>query len=85
MRELKNIVERALIESEGREIQPFHLYFLQQDASRTASDGAGGLPPGLPQDLDQAVAQANGNISEAAQLLNTNRNRIYRILDQEKE
>ncbi|MSR84630.1 MAG: hypothetical protein EXS58_17215 [Candidatus Latescibacteria bacterium] len=30
-----------------------------------------------------AIAQAGGNISEAARLLNTNRNPIYRILDQE--
>ncbi|MBI2505733.1 MAG: sigma-54-dependent Fis family transcriptional regulator [Candidatus Latescibacteria bacterium] len=91
VRELKNLIERALIESRGEEIQVRHLHF-------AVAEGSNLIPPALfdsALDLDQAaaqaelwvvkraVAQAGGNISEAARLLNTNRNRIYRILDQE--
>ena len=96
VRELKNVVERALIESDGEAIQPYHLYFLPDEMPDTAALDSAAMPSGLPLDLDQAaeraklwvvksaIAQSNGNISEAAQLLGTNRNRIYRILDQEK-
>jgi DNA-binding NtrC family response regulator len=95
VRELKNIVERALIESKGQEIQVHHLHFAPK-----VGDGPPALVSNLPVadlplDLEGAaaraelwvvtrvVAQAGGNVSEAARLLNTNRNRIYRILDQE--
>ena len=96
VRELKNIVERALIESGGAEIRPYHLYFLPevapQEKAATATTTADALPADLPLNLEQAefwlikraIAQANGNISEAARLLGTNRNRIYRALAQDE-
>ena len=96
VRELKNIVERALIESAGEAIHAHHLHFLPDELSEVSGSGAAALPQGLPLDLDRAaeraklwvvksaIAQTNGNISEAAHLLGTNRNRIYRVLDQEK-
>ena len=88
VRELKNIIERAMIESRGGEIEPDHLHFLggKSGADVNASSD-------LPMDLDAAEREANrrvvaqamekcgGNISEAARLLGTTRNRIYRIMN----
>lgn len=96
VRELKNVIERALIESRGRQILPRHLHFQVQ--------GGGAEPPvfgspthaEVPLDLDEAVTQTellvvrraieqcDGNVSAATRLLGTNRNRVYRILEQGK-
>ncbi|ETX04838.1 MAG: hypothetical protein ETSY2_26495 [Candidatus Entotheonella gemina] len=85
VRELKNVMERALIEISGSDIQPHHLHFLGESISRNAP------VPDLPLDLEEAerwvikraLARCNGNVSEAARLLGTNRNRIYRALNHE--
>jgi len=97
VRELKNIIERAVIECREGSIQPHHLHFIPQVGS-PASTARATLPLSeLPADLDAAVSQVeltvvkraldrtSGNIAEAARLLGTNRNRIYRVLDQEKQ
>ena len=90
VRELKNVIERALIESGDEEIRPEYLHF--PSAATSAPDGR----LELPLDLDRAIAEAelwvvkralessDGNVSAATRLLGTNRNRIYRILGQEK-
>ena len=101
VRELKNILERALIESRGGEIRPVHLHFLPGVGDNPAT-----VPPDvgstvdaaaskteLPLNLEQAellvikraIARCDGNISEAARLLGTNRNRIYRALAQDED
>ena len=98
MRELKNIIERALIESGGAEIRPHHLHFLSREKSDSASTSSlTSALPGLPMDLDEAarqaerwvveqvLKQADGNLSEAARLLGTSRNTIYRIMNNPKE
>jgi DNA-binding NtrC family response regulator len=100
VRELKNIIERALLESRGGPVRGHHLHLLGAlDAgSGTAPVAAAGVGSDeLPDDLDAAVARierlvlhraldrTGGNIAEAARLLNTNRNRVYRILEQERE
>jgi DNA-binding NtrC family response regulator len=93
VRELKNIIERALIESSGGEIRPQHLHF-QPEAGRTSSPVTVEVSDSeIPLDLEQAelwlirraIARAGGNISEAARLLGTNRTRIYRALAQEED
>ena len=96
VREMKNIMERALIESGGAEIRPYHLYFLPEvtpEKSRLSSPAAAQSgAPEIPLNLEaaelwnvkRAIARASGNISEAARLLGTNRNRIYRALAQEE-
>ena len=94
VRELKNIIERALIESGGGEIEPHHLHFVSGETGGSSSDrSVSPALPGLPMDLDgaarlaerwvveQAMAQAGGNLSEAARLLGTSRNKIYRIIN----
>lgn len=94
VRELKNIVERALLESGDEPIRPSVLRFPSVPATQVAVSN-GEAPQELPMDLDRAAERAKlwvvksalgrtqGNITEAANLLDTNRNRIYRILGQE--
>ena len=101
VRELKNIVERALIESRGGEIAPDNLHFLS-DVTHDAATDSGGVVAStadeettaadLPLNLERAeqlvikraIAHCDGNISEAARILGTNRNRIYRALADEE-
>ena len=88
VRELKNIVERALIESGGADIGAEHLRLTGQRSHTAAS-----VEPGLTIDelplnfaeaetmlIERAVARAGGNISKAARLLGIDRNKIYRKL-----
>jgi DNA-binding NtrC family response regulator len=91
VRELKNAVERALIESGGGVIRPQHLKLAPPVSGGTVTSGLD-----LPMDIDEAAIAAEiwvvrralgkvgGNVSEAARLLGTNRNKIYRVLGQEK-
>ncbi len=91
VRELKNLMERALIKSRGGEIRPEHLE-LEQPAAASAPTSW----PDLPLDLDQALelaeeevvrrvlAQTGQNVAAAARLLGTNRPRIYRTLERLK-
>ena len=94
VRELKNTVERALIESGGGEICPEHLH-LVRILPEIATEGHPAADPRaaaaeLPLDLRQAedllieraLEQTAGNIAAAARLLGTNRPRIYRFLRQ---
>lgn len=95
VRELRNIIERALIESEGREIGVAHLHLSRGSATAvTARKGEETAHPvtsvdgGMPLNLDEAedlliqraLAQTGGNIAEAARLLGIHRTRIYRKL-----
>lgn len=89
IRELKNILERALIESGGTEIRPEHLHFFKpaRAAPRTAPDpeaAVDDLPLNLKQAEDflikRALDRTHGNIAAAARLLGTNRTRIYNFL-----
>ena len=96
VRELKNITERALMESGGAEIQLHHLNFGTVPSSDTISPSSA-RPGDLPLNLEQATAQAqlwviqraveqsDGNVSEAARLLGTNRNKIYWVLGQKEQ
>lgn len=54
VRELRNLVERALIESGGGEIQPVHLHFVFSPARRESSSG-GGQDPGSASGPDSAT------------------------------
>ena len=95
VRELKNLIEGALLESGGNEICPEHLRFVSLGATPAipaASPAATASScTDLPLNLDQAerlliqraVAQAGGNVSKAAELLGVNRARIYRTMAEE--
>lgn len=93
VRELKNVIERALIESGGREIRPAHLCLFAPTETPGVSQStalAHGSLNDLPLNLEQAelalvkraLEQAAGNVSKAAELLGVNRTRIYRLLPQ---
>jgi len=89
VRELKNIIERALIESRGGDVEADHLHFAP--AGRSSQPTATTPVPEVPLDLDLAVRQAetrvleraleitDGNLTKAATLLGTTRNRLYRV------
>jgi len=97
VRELKNMIERALIQSGGGEIRPEHLYARASVSSPEGSADAetAGMEPGsrVPLNLkeaeamliQQALEQAEGNMSEAARLLGIGRKTLYRKLASEKE
>jgi DNA-binding NtrC family response regulator len=96
VRELKNIMERALIESGGGEIQAAHLHLLRRPAAIPALPESGPraeLTAALPLNLaaaedlliQRALKETNGNIADAARLLGVHRTRIYRKLAQEEQ
>lgn len=88
VRELKNVIERALIESGGGPIQQRHIHLLEAVPQRQCSANVGGSSSAetIPLNLDaaeqlliqRALNQAGGNVAEAARLLGVNRSRIYR-------
>jgi DNA-binding NtrC family response regulator len=95
IRELKNVIERALIECDGREIEPEHLQLRMgrgvRAAAPTRSEESIGISrPDLPLNLartedlliQRALKEAGGNIAEAARMLGIHRTRIYRKLAQ---
>jgi DNA-binding NtrC family response regulator len=90
VRELKNIIERALIECGGREIAPEHLALparvlpkLSADAV-VAATGLGELPLNLQAAekflIERALGLCNGSVASAARMLGIPRMRIYRRL-----
>jgi DNA-binding NtrC family response regulator len=90
IRELKNIIERALIQCEGSTILPVHIT-LARPQTPNAPDEAGqqtfqDLPLNLKDAentlIRRALEQSHGNIAAAARLLGTNRPRIYSFLKQ---
>ena len=95
IRELKNIIERALIASGGEIILPEHLHLLRGTAmsgtpvNAVAKKAATAkLPLNLAEAeevlIQRALDETGGNIAEAARLLGVHRTRIYRKLAQEE-
>jgi DNA-binding NtrC family response regulator len=92
VRELKNVVERALIASGGRAIRREHIQLPNAalPAAGSAAPAAKVSATELPLNLDdaeqaliqRALEQTGGNIAEAARLLGVNRSRIYRRFPQ---
>lgn len=91
VRELKSIIERALIESRGQTIEPCHLLLVNPErrpSPLTDPANDNNLAESLPYNLEQAevelvrraMEKENGNVSKAAQLMGINRTKIYRIL-----
>jgi DNA-binding NtrC family response regulator len=95
IRELKNIIERALIESGGETILPEHFHLLRVAGGMVRptngaakKDFASALPLNLAEAeevlIQRALDETGGNIAEAARLLGVHRTRIYRKLAQEE-
>ena len=92
VRELKNIIEHALIVSEGAAIQPEHLRFLFAHRGVSALPGTeNGVPDSLParvegmfaerEQIQDALVANGGNIAKAARQLGLSRRTLYRRLE----
>ena len=92
VRELRNIIEHALIVSEGAAIQPEHLRFLFSHRGVSALPGTeNGVPDSPPAPVEGMFAEreqirhvlvANGgNIAKTARHLGLNRRTLYRRLE----
>ncbi|MBI1929886.1 sigma-54-dependent Fis family transcriptional regulator [Candidatus Poribacteria bacterium] len=92
VRELKNIIERALIESAGGDIQPKHLHFpharatpsaTPPDSEEIAAPWVSTLPINLREAerllIQRALEMTNGNVTEAARLLGVSRKKVYSV------
>ena len=83
---MKNIVERALIESRGQDIGPEHLHLAATSVvpAQTVEEAIGALPLDFREVelglMERALKEADGNISAAARLLNVERTKVYRRL-----
>ncbi len=91
VRELKNVIERALLESRGAEIQPHHLHLelaTVPQAKGETNSAADAFVASLPLNfaeaevalIQRALRETRGNMTEAAQLLGINRTKLYRKL-----
>ena len=91
VRELMNIIENALIVSEGAAIQPEHLRFRFPDADvptppAVGIDEANPLPPAVEamlaeqEQIRRALAENRGNITKTARQLGLSRYALYRRL-----
>lgn len=89
VRELKNVMERALIMSGGKPLRREHLQLIggtvtaaPMPATRTIVSPGSEIPLNLEAAehalIQRALEQTNGNVAEAARLLGVNRSRIYR-------
>ena len=92
VRELINVIEHALIVSEGAAIQPEHLHFHFPHVdvfsfSRLGTDVANPLPDPVEGMLDEqerirrALVANGGNITRAARQLGLTRRSLYRRLE----
>ncbi len=91
VRELMNIIENALIVSEGAAIQPKHLRFRSPDADvltppATGIDEANPLPPAVEvmlaeqERIRRALVENRGNITKTARQLGLSRYALHRRL-----
>ena len=88
VRELKNVMERALILSGGGPVKHEHLQLFGAIASTPAPTSKSVVPPAMDLSLNleaaehaliqRALEQTGGNVAEASRLLGVNRSRIYR-------
>lgn len=93
VRELKNVIERAMIESGGQEIMPSHLRLGIAGAEPSPSGAADITVEELPLDLaaaeavliQRALDRTSGNVTQAARLLGVDRNKVYRIQAKAKD
>ena len=91
VRELKNAIERALLESRGAQIRAHHLH-LEQEASplvegrSETSAFVDSLPLNFAEAetalVQRALQLTRGHVTEAAQLLGISRSKLYRKLPQ---
>jgi DNA-binding NtrC family response regulator len=91
IRELKNVMERAVMESRGKTIEPRHVHF-QGFLTAAGKAKVSEIPSNPPTEVDmplnfeaaeqnliqRAVTAAGGNVAAAARMLGINRTSLYR-------
>jgi two-component system, NtrC family, response regulator AtoC len=82
IRELRNVVERAVLLSEGRTIEPIHLPLdkLSTAWSATGSDGVDAAEPERRRRIVEALDECAGNQTRAAQKLGVSRQTLSKWL-----
>jgi DNA-binding NtrC family response regulator len=82
IRELKNTVERALIESQGKDIEAEHLRLLPgaDDVAMAELELPLNYDEAVRTVIERAIDKSGGNVSAAARLLGIDRFKIYRKL-----
>ena len=82
VRELENVIQFALIHSQGNRIEPRHLppqlnavYAIQPPVKKRRKLD--------PTDVSTALVQSNGNKQQAAKLLGVSRSTLYRFFEQQ--
>jgi DNA-binding NtrC family response regulator len=87
IRELRNILERALIDAKGKNLDVEHMSVSLTAASEKptasrcdAKTSSVSLKDAEKDHVRRIVAQAGGNIAEASRLLGVSRAKIYRIM-----
>jgi len=81
VRELKNVIERSLIECGGDVVDAEHLHLMPlpgRRATATADDIPLNLEAAESALIKRALDASNGNVTEAARRLGVNRTRLYR-------
>ena len=83
IRELQNVIQFALINSQENRIEPRHLppHLNADFATQSTVKKRHKLDP---TDVSAALAQAKGNKQHAATLLGVSRSTLYRFFDQQK-
>ena len=84
VRELENVIQFALIHSQGNRIEPRHLpphlnaiYAIQPPVKKRRKLD--------PADVSTALVQSNGNKQQAAKLLGVSRSTLYRFFEQSEK
>jgi DNA-binding NtrC family response regulator len=86
VRELKNVIERALIKAAGKEIRPAHIQVEVAGVSFESGAANASATQDMPLNLEEleklaigkALATAGGNVSAAARMLGIGRTQLYR-------
>jgi DNA-binding NtrC family response regulator len=81
IRELENVLERALILAAGEDIGPRHIQLPEPVLARTKPGETGSLSEMERQMLEDALRKAGGNKSKAAKLLGITRRMLYTKLE----
>ena len=83
IRELRNVLERALLLCTESVIEARHLRLeSQRQAARQAGEGRGSLEEVERREIERALAANGGVITDAAQALGISRSTLYNKLDQ---
>ena len=77
IRELRNVLERAIILAAGEPLTPEEFALDTDDAPLAAPDGGGSLESAEKKMILSALEKAGGNKTEAANLLRITRRRLY--------